>query len=304
MHEIAPHVTGLSRYCTSSSFYRPGEAAAAASELVERLRDEERVVVVLGRPSLAESASLTAAAVTELAALPNVSFLSTLRRSNVHGALDMGLAPGILPGRVELDAGRDWFSQEWGAIPEAPGTDTAGILAAAAEGRITGLILLGADPLADFPDRHLAQRGLEGAGFVVAVECFETDWAFAAEKNRSHVARHGEGGVPRGQLFPSGPEQTDDTIYSPLASPIRQQLNGEMASIGRASDCTIPIKDRYLSRKHAEIAPVNGAWVLKDCGSANGTFLNDPNTSITEARLTPGDALILGGDVARFVYRA
>jgi anaerobic selenocysteine-containing dehydrogenase len=35
-----------------------------------------------------------------------------------------------------------------------------------------GLVLLGADPLADFPDRTLAARGLDGAGFVVAVDCF------------------------------------------------------------------------------------------------------------------------------------
>src|SRR6202521_4067454 len=37
------------------------------------------------------------------------------------------------------------------------------------------LILLGADPLADFPDRTLAKRGVDGAGFVVAVDCFLTE---------------------------------------------------------------------------------------------------------------------------------
>jgi len=70
-------------------------------------------------------------------------------------------------------------------------------------------------------------------------------------------------------------------------------LNGETASIGRASDCTIPIKDRYLSRKHAEIAPVNGAWVLKDCGSANGTFLNGMRVD-RDRPLHTGDRIRLG----------
>src|SRR5437867_11926749 len=84
------------------------------------------------------------------------------------------------------------------------------------------------------------------------------------------------------------------TIYSPLASSFRQQLDlGEAASIGRASDCTIPIKDRYLSRKHAEIAPVNGAWVLKDCGSANGTFLNGMRVD-RDRPLHTGDRIRLG----------
>ena len=82
-------------------------------------------------------------------------------------------------------------------------------------------------------------------------------------------------------------------IYSPLASPLRQHLNGETVSIGRASDCTIPIKDRYLSRKHAEIVPLNGAWMLHDCGSANGTFLNGMRVD-RDHRLQNGDRIRLG----------
>jgi predicted molibdopterin-dependent oxidoreductase YjgC len=100
-----------------------------------------------------------------------VAFLPGLRRGNVLGALDLGLAPGVLPGRVALDSGRDWFSHHWGAeLPARRGADTAGILEAAARGRIGGLILLGADPRSDFPDAGLALRGLSGARFVVAVD--------------------------------------------------------------------------------------------------------------------------------------
>ena len=42
-------------------------------------------------------------------------------------------------------------------------------------GGIHALVLLGADPLADFPDRALARRALAGAGFVIAVDLFATD---------------------------------------------------------------------------------------------------------------------------------
>ncbi len=83
------------------------------------------------------------------------------------------------------------------------------------------------------------------------------------------------------------------TIYTPLASPIREQLNEDTASIGRASDCTIPIKDRYLSRKHAEIVPLNGGWSLRDCGSANGTFLNGVRVE-ADRPLHSGDRIRLG----------
>jgi serine phosphatase RsbU (regulator of sigma subunit) len=83
------------------------------------------------------------------------------------------------------------------------------------------------------------------------------------------------------------------TVYSPLFSPFRQQLQGPTISIGRASDCSIPIKDRYLSRKHAEIVSSEGHWVLKDLGSANGTYLNGSRVE-RELRLHAGDRIRLG----------
>jgi phosphoserine phosphatase RsbU/P len=83
------------------------------------------------------------------------------------------------------------------------------------------------------------------------------------------------------------------TVYSPLFSPFRQPLQGPAVSIGRASDCSIPIKDRYLSRKHAEIIANGNAWVLKDLGSANGTYLNGSRVERDE-QLKTGDRIRLG----------
>jgi anaerobic selenocysteine-containing dehydrogenase len=95
----------------------------------------------------------------------------------------MGLSPGLLPGRVSLEEGRAWYEHAWGAgLPESPGLDATGILAAASEGRMHGLVLLGADPREDHPDRTLAGRALDGAGFVVAVDCFLTE-----SSRRAHV---------------------------------------------------------------------------------------------------------------------
>jgi serine phosphatase RsbU (regulator of sigma subunit) len=91
----------------------------------------------------------------------------------------------------------------------------------------------------------------------------------------------------------SVPPRAEVTVYSPLFSPFRQPLQGGSVSIGRASDCTIPIKDRYLSRKHAEIIPVGEAWMLKDLGSANGTYLNGSRVERDEP-LRTGDRIRLG----------
>lgn len=89
------------------------------------------------------------------------------------------------------------------------------------------------------------------------------------------------------------PPRAEVTIYSPLLTPFRQTLRPESTSIGRASECTIPIRDRYLSRKHAEILSVGANWILKDLGSANGTYLNGARVE-KDTRLTPGDRIRLG----------
>jgi len=133
----------------------------------------EGVVVVIGRPSLAEHGELVAAAVVAMAeAWPFARFLPALRRGNVMGALDMGLAPGVLPGRVSMDEGREWFTRAWGSLPAERGQDTSGILGSLAGGAMQVLVLLGADPLGDFPDAELAAEALERAPFVVAVDSF------------------------------------------------------------------------------------------------------------------------------------
>jgi len=203
--EISPSASGLSRYARVRLRHRPGEAGTLVERLMEAVAsetpsgdpdlvaaaallrasdagDEKPVVVVLGRPSVAEPAAATVRAAAALLRLPGVRFLSALRRGNVHGALDLGLAPGLLPGRVTLDAGRDWFEAGWGAVPTEPGLDTEGILRAAIDGRIEALVLLGADPLADFPDQDLARRALDRVGFIVAVDAFST-----ASSAQAHV---------------------------------------------------------------------------------------------------------------------
>ncbi|HUZ44957.1 MAG TPA: NADH-quinone oxidoreductase subunit NuoG [Acidimicrobiales bacterium] len=208
--EITQTATGMTRHAAVSLTHRPGEApsvvraltsasagggttaggtgpAAAPADVAgvsgvslaaarEILAGAGRVVVVLGRPSLAESAAVPARAALALAAaFPQARFLSALRRGNVRGALDMGLAPGILPGRVGLDQGRDWFARAWGQVPAERGMDASGILDASADGRVQALVLLGANPIEDFPDRRRAEQGLDGVGFIVAIDAFLTE---------------------------------------------------------------------------------------------------------------------------------
>ncbi|MGZ4708403.1 MAG: molybdopterin-dependent oxidoreductase, partial [Acidimicrobiales bacterium] len=193
--EISPQATGFSRYAAVSLHPRPGEAGATVRALLggaapgsdaggvgadglalaTELAAAGPVTVVIGRQSLAESGeAVVDAASALLTHRPDTRFLPVLRRANVNGALDMGLSPGLLPGRVTLDEGRGQFVGTWPGVPAETGNGARGMLQAAADGRVDVLVLLGADPLSDFPDHDLATRALVGARTVIALDQFPT----------------------------------------------------------------------------------------------------------------------------------
>ena len=251
--EITPAATGLSAYAVASLRYAPGEQAQTAAAFVGAVGGTPsgddaieaaaaalssrsgRVVVIAGRGNLAERADATVAAIAHLAEIDEVGFLVALRRSNVRGALDLGLAPGFLPGRVSLEAGRDWFEELWGAVPSEAGMDALGILEAAATQRIGALILLGADPLGDCPDTGLATRGLAGAGFTIAVDTFITDSNRAADVflpvtawgEQDGTVTNLEGRVQRvtRKVTPEGTAMPDWRIAAELALRLREDFD-------------------------------------------------------------------------------
>lgn len=63
-------------------------------------------------------------------------------------------------------------------------------------------------------------------------------------------------------------------------------------TIGRMPSCDLVLFDTNVSRGHCQIAFEYGEFVLRDIGSANGTFLNESLT--TEAYLYHGDRIGVG----------
>lgn len=62
--------------------------------------------------------------------------------------------------------------------------------------------------------------------------------------------------------------------------------------LGRGSEVTVRIDDRWLSRRHCRLELVEGVVVVRDLDSRHGTFVN--GRSISECKLLPGDRLCLG----------
>ena len=148
--EFTPTGSGLTAGAWRSQQYVPG---ALVETVRQSLSDSDvaaqlaagPVVVVAGRPNLAEQGPAVLDAVDAVvAAAPQATVLPVLRRGNVIGALEAGLAP--------------------------VSGDTDAILRAAADGQIKVLVLLGADPLRDHPDAQLSRRALAGAERVISID--------------------------------------------------------------------------------------------------------------------------------------
>ncbi|EQD47255.1 NADH-quinone oxidoreductase, chain G, partial [mine drainage metagenome] len=143
--EVSEKPSSLSRYAQVALTYLPGEAPAGVGRVVEAVSamigaGGEGLVVAAGKASMAQGdAELNAAIAAISARWPAAKFLPVARRANVMGALEVGAAPGMLPGRIGLEEARDHYESAWGALPGSKGLDTLGILESASRGEITVL---------------------------------------------------------------------------------------------------------------------------------------------------------------------
>lgn len=84
------------------------------------------------------------------------------------------------------------------------------------------------------------------------------------------------------------------SVFQPNVPAQHLAFPRQVITLGRAVDCTIPIKDRFLSRRHAELIFEAGEWWLRDCGSVNGTNVNGIRVAGMPIALRKGDRIALG----------
>lgn len=78
----------------------------------------------------------------------------------------------------------------------------------------------------------------------------------------------------------------------------RHELADQVFVIGRLPECGLQLSDPNVSRRHAELRPVEGGWVLVDLESMNGSHVN--GRPIREQRLADGDEISIGHHLLRF----
>lgn len=69
-------------------------------------------------------------------------------------------------------------------------------------------------------------------------------------------------------------------------------LDQDRVRAGRHPDSEIFLDDITVSRRHVEFTRSGGAWMIKDAGSLNGTYLN--RDRVEESRLASGDEVQIG----------
>ncbi len=71
------------------------------------------------------------------------------------------------------------------------------------------------------------------------------------------------------------------------------------ATLGRSRECDVVLDDPNTSRRHAEIRPRGGSWILVDLGSTNGCSLNGKRID-GPGVIQAGDRIEIGTSVITF----
>ncbi|CAA9366593.1 MAG: NADH-ubiquinone oxidoreductase chain G [uncultured Nocardioidaceae bacterium] len=170
---VAPYTSrGLSKMKATVVRTAPGDEVPAIEALAHdgQLALDGGGVILVGERLATVPGALTAAAV--LATQTGARLAWVPRRAGDRGALDAGCLGGLLPsGRAvadpdaRVDVGAVWRAE----VPSTIGRSGDAILAAAADGRLGGLVIGGVE-LDDYANPAAARVAVQAARFVVSLE--------------------------------------------------------------------------------------------------------------------------------------
>jgi len=276
---IYPRRTGLDDVATHKVRYRPGAGPDVLRELgTDADYDEIRtaleagpVVAIVGRTGLGEDPRLAESVAALARDLPDGKIMPLARRGNIIGALDMGLAPTLLPGRVAESAAHAALEAEWGPLPEGLGRAATSILEGLRDGDLRSLIMLGTDPVRDHAEPALAADGISGAEFVVAIDHFINDSVALADvvlpaegfAEVEGTVTNLEGRVQKVNRLVPAPGQTRP-VWS-ILDDVARRMGGELGATSAAA----------IAKEIAKVAPAyrGVTWDALDWGDGREGLL-------------------------------
>jgi NADH-quinone oxidoreductase subunit G len=273
---IAPFATnGLAKMGGTLIRTAPGAEADAIGDLVGSLA--EGTIVLAGERLAAVPGALSA--LVRLSAASGAKLAWIPRRAGERGAVEAGALPNLLPiGRpVGDESARAEIARAWnvGALPDAPGRDTTGMLLAALEGELDALVVAGVDPY-DLADPGAALAALENTPFIVSLEI-----RASAVTDRADVVLPVAAVQEKGGTFVNW-EGRGRSFEAPLRVPGLQSDLAVIGSLADRMDVHLGLPDAAAARR--ELSAI-GAW--------RGTRVAAPNTA-TRSQPAPrtGEAVL------------
>jgi NADH-quinone oxidoreductase subunit G len=142
------------------------------SDFAKAVMAEESLVIIFGQEyRRAALEALVAWGLTR----GNVRFASLGDHANSRGAADMGLFPALLPGYVPV--GEPGAFSEYDGLPQSGGKSQSEIFAAAGNGELGALLVVGANPVARLGVSPAALKNT----FVIVQDIFLTETAAMAD---------------------------------------------------------------------------------------------------------------------------
>jgi hypothetical protein len=123
---------------------------------------------------------------------------------------------------------------------------------------------------------------------------------------QARVVRPSEDGAVQGEAGHTQVYSVSERLSEPLKEPnvrrgrakLRHEgrailLGNQGAVLGRSRECDVTVEDANVSRKHAEVRPSGGKWIVRDLGSTNGIKVNGRRVDGAQS-LKPGDVIEMG----------
>lgn len=273
-------------------------AEAVAAPIISQLRNEEMERYGLGGANAGYGAAAAYPAQQfgrAGAAMPDQRF-NQYDQYDQYGQYDQYDQYGN-QGYQQMPAGNGWEAQgyqapaqeSWDQPAAAPDYAAAQQAAAGAVDRFNAYAA-GAAPAA-------AAAGYAAGQMASAAPRPQAMPQQAAPQQAANTVMFAGAGVPGQQ--PAQPQQASRARLIDTAANRAIDLASARVTLGRESRNDITIPDINVSRTHAEISlSPQGAWVITDLGSTNGTYVN--GRAVASQPLNEGDHIAMGS--TNFVF--
>ena len=159
-------------------------ATTAINQAADLLK-HKKIAIVIGHGIFQQKNALhTLGAILNLSLItgslgsPGAGLFVLAKENNQPGAMDMGAAPDLLPGRLPLgeDAIRKQWEKNWKTtISPDPGLNMVRIIEAAENGSLKALYIMGENPLRALPESGRVKKALGQLEFLVVQDILNTE---------------------------------------------------------------------------------------------------------------------------------